>query len=59
MLFNQVLGDNQPKQQELLERAPGKVISGRLPMPFSHIENSPDKQLNEERRIIDGFIYIN
>ena len=31
---------------------------GRLPMPFVHIENSTDKQLNKER-IIDGFIYIN
>ena len=27
-------------------------------MPFVHIENSTDKQLNKER-IIDGFIYIN
>ena len=27
-------------------------------MPFGHMENSTDKQLNKER-IIDGFIYIN
>ena len=59
MLFSQALGDNQPEQQELWERAPGKVIPGSLPMPFGHMENSTDKQLNEERRIIDGYIYIN
>ena len=27
-------------------------------MPFGHMENSTDKQLNKERTI-DGFIYIN
>lgn len=39
------------------EMAPIKVTSGNWSITFGHVANRIDRQLNEEERITDGYIY--